>query len=94
MEFKLGPHETLLQQSSEWDFDKDSGADLLESSMIDFMIKNKGIGLAANQIGLTKRVFVMGSYSIEGFPEPFAVFNPRILNFSVEEESEKEGCLM
>ena len=93
MEFKLGPHETLLQQSSEWNFDEDTDADLLESSMIDFMIKNKGIGLAANQIGLTKRVFVMGSYSIEGFPEPFAVFNPRILNFSAEEELEKEGCL-
>lgn len=93
MEFKLGPHQSLVQQSDPWDFSKDSGAVELEKAMINFMIDSKGIGLAANQVGLTKRVFVMGSYGIEGFPAPFALFNPKILERSKEEVIDEEGCL-
>jgi len=93
MEFKLGPHDSLAQTSTDWNFDVDSGAEILELAMIDFMTKNKGIGLAANQIGLTKRVFVMGSKNIEGFPLPFAVFNPKILEVSQELAVDREGCL-
>lgn len=93
MEFKLGPHSSLTQASTPWEFGVDGDAVALEKAMCDFMVENHGIGLAANQIGLTKRVFVMGSYSIEGFPEPFAAFNPRIINASKEEELMKEGCL-
>lgn len=93
MEFKLGPHESLTQISTPWNFSTDSGAEELEKTMCKFMTDNRGIGLAANQIGLTKRVFVMGSYNIEGFPSPFALFNPEILNVSEEETIDKEGCL-
>lgn len=93
MEFKLGPHESLIQKSDLWDFSKDAGAVELEKEMIRFMIDSKGIGLAANQIGLTKRVFVMGSYSIPGFPEPFALFNPKILKASTDLVLDEEGCL-
>lgn len=93
MEFKLGPHKSLIQKSEFWDFSKDASAEELEKEMIRFMIDSKGIGLAANQIGLTKRVFVMGSYNIPGFPEPFALFNPRILEASTELVLDEEGCL-
>lgn len=93
MEFKLGPHTSLIEKSQPWDFSKDGDAKTLEKSMCEFMIENRGIGLAANQIGLTKRVFVMGSYGIEGFPKPFAVFNPKILEVSQEHSLDKEGCL-
>lgn len=93
MEFKLGPHQSLIEKSDPWDFSKDQDAQILEQAMIDFMIESKGIGLAANQIGLTKRVFVMGSKKINGFPEPFALFNPRILEKSSEEVLDEEGCL-
>jgi peptide deformylase len=93
MEFKLGPHDSLVQSSTAWDFNTDGDAAELESKMIQFMIENRGIGLAANQIGLTKRVFVMGSYSIEGFPQPFALFNPVILEASEETVLDQEGCL-
>jgi peptide deformylase len=93
MEFKLGPHESLTQASTPWSFVTDGDAVALEKAMCEFMIENRGIGLAANQIGLTKRVFVLGSYNIEGFPEPFALFNPRILNASEEQIPYKEGCL-
>lgn len=93
MEFKLGPHDSLVESSSAWDFNTDSDAQELESKMIQLMIENRGIGLAANQIGLTKRVFVMGSYTIEGFPQPFALFNPVILETSEETVLDQEGCL-
>jgi peptide deformylase len=35
----------------------------------------------------------MGSHNISGFPEPFAVFNPKILEVSKETELSNEGCL-
>jgi peptide deformylase len=93
MTFKLGPHESLITPSTEWNFGSDGDARLLEEQMIDFMQQNNGIGLAANQIGFTKRVFVMGSENIEGFPRPFAVFNPKIIEYSEDTEISQEGCL-
>lgn len=91
--FSLEHTEALFNASEEWDFSKDTGAEQLEKDMIEFMIDNHGIGLAANQIGLTKRVFVMGSRNIPGFPEPFAVFNPKIIEASDELVLDQEGCL-
>lgn len=93
MEFKLGPHQTLITKSDHWDFNKDGDAEELEKNMIDFMIKSHGIGLAANQVNLNKRVFVMGSENIAGFPKPFAIFNPTILESSKEMVLDQEGCL-
>ncbi len=93
MEFKLDAHESLIISSTDWDFDNDGNAEELEKSMCEFMISNHGIGLAANQIGITKRVFVIGSENIPGFPKPFAVFNPKIIEVSKEESLDKEGCL-
>lgn len=93
MEYKLGPHDSLVVQSEPWIFDKDGDPELLEKEMCDFMIKNNGLGLAANQIGLTKRVFVMGSYRTPNYPEPFALFNPRIIESSKELVLDQEGCL-
>ncbi len=93
MEFKLGPHDSLVEVSTPWEFGADGDAEALEKSMIDFMIESKGIGLAANQIGITKRVFVMGSNNIEGFPSPFALFNPVIKEASSELVLDEEGCL-
>lgn len=91
MTFRLGPHDSLTEESSDWNFDS-KGAEDLERSMIDFMLANRGIGLAANQIGLTKNVFVMGSRDIPGFT-PVGIFNPRIVRYSEETELFKEGCL-
>jgi peptide deformylase len=93
MNFKLGPHQTLVQKSDPWNFDQDQDAEVLEKELIDFMLANNGIGLAANQVGLAKRVFVMGSNNIPGFPTPFALFNPRIIQASDEMVLDKEGCL-
>ncbi len=93
MEFKLGAHESLTTVSTPWEFGVDGDAKELEAAMIEFMIMEGGIGLAANQIGLTKRVFVMGSYTIPNFPKPFALFNPKIIEASNNLVLDQEGCL-
>jgi peptide deformylase len=93
MEFKLGPHESLVQSSTNWEFGVDGDSKQLEKDMIEFMLQAGGIGLAANQIGLTKRVFVMGSNNIPDFPAPFAIFNPVIKEASNEMVLDREGCL-
>ena len=93
MVFKLGAHDSLTHSSEEWRFGEDGDAKELEQEMIKFMLMNNGIGLAANQVGLTKRVFVIGSRSIPEFPAPFAIFNPRILSASKETSVFQEGCL-
>lgn len=93
MEYKLGQHESLRIVSSIYDFEKDGDAESLERDMIRVMKLNGGIGLAANQIGLTKRVFVMGSETHLDFPYPFSVFNPRIIESSKELVLDQEGCL-
>lgn len=93
MEFKLGPHETLIMPSEDWVFDDLNESKSIATAMIDFMVKEKGIGLAANQVGINKKVFVMGSHNIDGFPKPFAVFNPKILQVSEDTSLYDEGCL-
>ncbi len=93
MEFNLGAHKSLIEKSEDWDFNSDGDAELFEKHMCEFMLANNGIGLAANQINITKRVFAIGSKNISGFPLPFAVFNPKILEVSKETVLDKEGCL-
>ena len=55
---------------------------------IKFMYDSKGIGLAANQVGIPYSIFAM-----RGEPENFVVFNPRIVQPSQEEIVLEEGCL-
>jgi peptide deformylase len=93
MEFNLKQHDSLSQASTDWNFATDGDSEKLESDMIKFMIDNNGIGLAANQINLTKRVFTIGNESAPGFPKPFAVFNPVILDASKDTIIDTEGCL-
>jgi peptide deformylase len=58
------------------------------ASMVDTMIKNEGIGLAANQVGILKRIIVVSD------EDNIKVFiNPEITNFSEEKDSFEEGCL-
>lgn len=56
-------------------------------SLLETMSKNHGVGLAANQVGLDVRMFVMGSEGVG-----FAFFNPEIVDVSGQTVFE-EGCL-
>lgn len=66
--------------------------DLLElaGSMIVEMHANRGVGLAANQVGIDKRFAVV---SLENGTKDFAIINPEIIDKSKEKEVYSEGCL-
>lgn len=60
----------------------------LANRMFSFMMSKDGIGLAAPQIGISKRLFVM---YVDG--TVFHCFNPEIIESSQELLTFKEGCL-
>lgn len=62
---------------------------ILLDSMWDTMIEGNGLGLAANQVGLTFRMFTMLGPS----GEKLYIINPKILKRSVVPANLKEGCL-
>ncbi|MBD0330681.1 MAG: peptide deformylase [Thermoleophilia bacterium] len=55
------------------------------------MHEANGVGLAANQIGILRRMAVIHSGGEDG--EPVAVVNPRVLERSEETAVDDEGCL-
>ena len=59
--------------------------------MIDIMYRNKGIGLAANQVGYARRMFVMDTSTDSNSPKIF--INPVIEKSAKEKLTEEEGCL-
>ena len=58
--------------------------------MLDTMYEAGGVGLAAPQIGVRKRLFVIDVNFEE--PEPYVFINPEILEISGEQTG-NEGCL-
>jgi len=91
------PHETLLQTSTAWtDADAIQGYDdkeKFESDMIKLMLDERGMGLAANQIGITKRFFAIGHDSFDTFQKHAIIWNPQVINSSEEKVIDIEGCL-
>jgi peptide deformylase len=65
----------------------------LMDDMLETMYDAPGIGLAAVQIGVPKRVIVMDLARSEDAPEPRYFVNPEILWSSEETEPYEEGCL-
>jgi len=65
----------------------------LVRDMFDTMVAEEGAGLAAPQVGVSKRIFVADIRESRGKPTRFAIINPRIVESSSEVASEAEGCL-
>lgn len=65
----------------------------ISGEMCRIMMANDGIGLAANQVGLDARIFVMRPLESKEVLKPFAVINPIIREVSEETILSKEGCL-
>lgn len=59
----------------------------LACSLAEVMIEHKGIGIAANQVGLPYRAFVMTGEELT------PCFNPKIVDVSQETIYLEEGCL-
>ena len=91
------PHETLSQKSSPWtDTDRIEGYDDIEkfeSEFLKLMVNEHGMGLAANQIGITKRFFAIGHDTFDTFKKSAIIWNPLIKNQSEEKVFDVEGCL-
>ena len=88
------PNEILQQTLTEFDFDKPIiDPKDLEEGMVVLMDQENGRGLAANQVGVNARVFVMQTSNLAGVVTPFAVFNPIVTEASSELVLDEEGCL-
>ena len=81
-------NDPILRQVAEpWDFDVDGEAHDIIRRMTKVMMENNGIGLAGPQVGISKRIFVMGNET-----KLFACINPEILE-GEGQVMDKEGCL-
>lgn len=86
----VSPNPILLEKAVDWDFSADANANDLEKEMISIMETFNGIGLAANQVGILKRVFVI---KLKDKDAAFGMFNPKLVSVSKEQQSNQEGCL-
>jgi len=87
-------HPNLWLDRTVQDFDFNTmDAGKIEHDMIDTMIVEKGIGLAANQVQLDAKIFVMQPQNIQGKTKPFAVINPIIQEATTDLVLLEEGCL-
>jgi peptide deformylase len=64
----------------------------LAADMLETMYDAPGVGLAAPQLGVLKRMFVMDCIK-DGTPEPMVLINPEILWQSDTPSVYEEGCL-
>jgi peptide deformylase len=65
----------------------------LVADLFDTMYAAPGRGLAAPQVGVMSRVFVMDPTWKEGVKTPFVCINPEILDASGPEATNSEACL-
>lgn len=97
MQVYVNPYHTLYTKSTTVDLTQSiagySDLEKFERSMVNLMIASRGIGLAANQIGITKRFFVIGYESFDVFQKPVILWNPSIVRSSEEIVEDVEGCL-
>lgn len=70
----------------------DIGIETLVSDMFETMERAGGVGLAAPQVGISKRLFVMDVPTDEGGHERHALINPEIVHIEGEQIGD-EGCL-
>ena len=88
----LYPDPLLLMRSAKISiFDKNLVN--LSKDLIDTMYDADGVGLAAPQIGINKRIFVMDCSSENEEKDCRVVINPEIEHASEDLGSYKEGCL-
>jgi peptide deformylase len=71
----------------------DAGIRKLVDDMFETMYHAPGIGLAAIQIGIAKRVVTMDLSKKEDAHEPRVLINPEITWSSEEQATREEGCL-
>jgi peptide deformylase len=81
----------VLRQKSPPVAQVDDAVRQLVDDLFETMRAAKGVGLAANQIGVARRVAVVDIG--EEDPPPLVLINPVIIEWGEEDETAEEGCL-
>jgi peptide deformylase len=86
-----------MQVSTEWksedSIDGYDDIEKFEHDYIKLMLAQYGMGLAANQVGITKRFFAIGHETFDTFQKHAIIWNPKVISFSEEKVIDVEGCL-
>ncbi|PYB77739.1 peptide deformylase [Rhizobium wuzhouense] len=83
----------LLRQVSEPVERVDSELNQLVDDMLETMYEAPGIGLAAIQVGVPRRLLVIDLAKEGEDPKPLVFINPKIIRSSDERSVYEEGCL-
>jgi peptide deformylase len=86
------PDPVLRKEAAEVERVDEELRDLMDD-MLATMYDAPGVGLAAPQIGISRRVIVMDASKDEDEKTPIVMANPRILERSEEMRVHEEGCL-
>ena len=91
MQIVQHPDIFLREPTSEVKLPLSAEDQVIIDQMIDTMYRNKGIGLAANQVGYASRIFVMDTSNDRNSPKIF--INPVIEKRAKNKVTAGEGCL-
>ncbi len=86
------PHPILKKKAEKVDKVDDALRKLLDD-MLETMYADNGCGLAAPQVGVSKRLVVIDIAGEGEEPRPMYLVNPEIVWASEEKEISEEGCL-
>ena len=92
LEIKLVPDPILRKRAAPLEMVTEEIKSIL-NDMAETMYDAPGIGLAANQVGILKRLIVMDCSKEEEDPNLIKMINPEIVYSSEEKEELEEGCL-
>ncbi len=91
-DLSIFPAPVLRQEASKVEnFDEELHS--LLDDMAESMYFNKGLGLAAPQIGVSLSITVIDVEQKDGSPKLIELINPKIEELSDEQEEQEEGCL-
>ena len=83
----------ILREKSLYVENVDKDIQILMDDMLDTMYTAPGIGLAAIQVGIPKRLIVLDIKQKEGQKNPICLVNPEIIEKSKNNSTYEEGCL-
>ena len=92
MQIIVAPDSRLNQISKKVEVIDDSIISTL-NQMLECMYQNNGIGLAAPQVGILKRLVVIDCSENEDIKKPLKLINPEITKSSKNISEFEEGCL-
>ena len=92
LDIRLIPDPVLRKKAEEVEGPSDEIIALL-NDMAETMYNAPGIGLAANQVGVLKRLIVIDCSTDEEEPNLLKMINPEIITSTNEKSELEEGCL-